>query len=158
MFLEIAIFATFPPSVCPGTGTVAECITARTCPYHFQLAIPVPVFCKLPAKYTHFLPFCATLFLPIVPCSPIKRLSPRRQPIKTRILFLKRPDHFERAVFREDLFVFRVLANVTFGTPSPTRLLKITMHGLTDHSCQQREKREDIGPVQIEPKLFADFK
>ena len=122
------IFHPLPTFLFLSKLAATDYIPARTCLYHFQLSIPMPVFCKLPAKYTHFSPFCATLFLPIVPCSPIKRLSPRRQPIKTRILFLKRPDHFEQAVFREDLFVFHVLATVTFGTPSPTRLLKITMH------------------------------
>ena len=118
----------------------------------------MPVFCKLPAKNTYFLLLSDTISADHIniPCSPIKRLSPRRQPIKTRILFLKRPDHFEQAVFREDLFVFRVLATVKFGTPLPTRMLKVSMHILTGHLRQQRKKRADENRAKIICRLQID--
>ena len=152
MFLKNSFFTHFPPSSFSQNSLLQTtylpapaCIISSSlflCQSSASFLRSAPIFRHSARHY-----FCRSY-----PAHQSNAFSPRPQPIKTRILFLKRPDHFEQAVFREDLFVFHVLATVTFGTPSPTRLLKITMHGLTDHSCQQREKREDIGPAQIEPK------
>src|SRR6185295_3303524 len=62
---------------------------------------------------------------------------------------------FELPLFRDHASIFDVLSTVTFGTPSPARLLKQLLPTSTGRPGENNENAFALRPPHIEPKHFA---